>query len=248
MNNFGDFLYSLRKEKGMTQAQLAELLGVTNKAVSKWETGEAMPETSLLLPLSRIFDVTVDELLEGKRNIDNDNAKEIENQQVNKNTSQEYTFKDKDEDKELIDEYIKRHMFTRGKDDEKTTLEKIGALVCTCVFSLGLITYLILGVVANLWTPYWILIPLCALSCGIIGILFDLFDVKKRNQKIRRGENPYTGAICGIVMLVCIITYLILGAFLSLWHPLWILLVIGAFVCSVIGIIGGIFTNKPKQD
>ncbi len=239
MNNFGDFLYTLRKEKGMTQAELAELLGVTNKAVSKWETGEAMPETSLLLPLSRIFDVTVDELLNGNRNIDNDNAKEV-NHQINKNTSKE----DNEDDFEII----RRHMFTRGKDDEKTMLEKIGALVCTCVFSLGLITYLILGVVADLWTPYWILVPLCALSCGIIGILFDLCDVKKRNQKIRRGENPYTGAICGIVMLVCIITYLIVGAFFSLWHPLWILLVVGAFVCSVIGIIGGIFSNKTKKD
>ncbi|MDE7348345.1 MAG: helix-turn-helix domain-containing protein, partial [Clostridia bacterium] len=57
MNDFGDFLYALRKEKGMTQAQLADLLGVTNKAVSKWETGEAMPETSLLLPLSRVLGV-----------------------------------------------------------------------------------------------------------------------------------------------------------------------------------------------
>ena len=67
MNNFGDFLYALRKEKGITQAQLAQELGVTNKAVSKWETGEAMPETSLLVPLSKIFGVTVDELLNGER-------------------------------------------------------------------------------------------------------------------------------------------------------------------------------------
>ena len=48
MNDFGEFLFKLRKEKGMTQAELAQALGVTNKAVSKWETGEAMPETALL--------------------------------------------------------------------------------------------------------------------------------------------------------------------------------------------------------
>ena len=63
MNNFGEFLYTLRKEKGMTQAELASALNVTNKAVSKWETGEAMPETALLLPIAQIFGVTVDELL-----------------------------------------------------------------------------------------------------------------------------------------------------------------------------------------
>lgn len=45
MNEFGNFLYSLRKEKGMTQQELADRLGLTNKAISKWETGEAFPET-----------------------------------------------------------------------------------------------------------------------------------------------------------------------------------------------------------
>ena len=236
MNNFGDFLYTLRKEKGMTQANLATLLGVTNKAVSKWETGEAMPETNLLLPLSRIFGVTVDELLAGKRNVDNENS------------SKEYSCKDEDKDNELIEEYIKRQIFKRGKDDDKTTLEKVGALVCTCIFFLGLMTYLILGTVGNLWTPYWILIPICSLSCGIVGIVFDLCNTKKRNQKISRGENPYTGSICGMIMLLCIITYLILGAFFALWHPFWIIIIGGAFLCSIIGIIGGITFNKTNKD
>lgn len=67
MNDFGNFLYSLRKGKGMTQQELADLLNVTNKAVSKWETGEAFPETAQLVPLSDIFGVTVDELLRGRR-------------------------------------------------------------------------------------------------------------------------------------------------------------------------------------
>ena len=62
MNDFGEFLFKLRKENGMTQAELAQALGVTNKAVSKWETGEAMPETALLLPISRIFGVALSPL------------------------------------------------------------------------------------------------------------------------------------------------------------------------------------------
>ncbi|MFW5780708.1 MAG: helix-turn-helix domain-containing protein [Bacillota bacterium] len=66
-NKFGDFLYELRKEKGMTQSQLADKLGLTNKAISKWETGEAYPDTAHLVPLAKIFSITVDELLNGAR-------------------------------------------------------------------------------------------------------------------------------------------------------------------------------------
>ena len=68
MNAFGNFLYSLRKERRMTQQELADRLGVTNKAVSKWETGEAFPETAQLIPIADTFGVTVDELLRGGRN------------------------------------------------------------------------------------------------------------------------------------------------------------------------------------
>ena len=71
MNEFGNYLYSLRKSKGMTQQELADILGVTNKAISKWETGEAFPETAQLIPLSNIFGVTVDDLLRGRAREEN---------------------------------------------------------------------------------------------------------------------------------------------------------------------------------
>lgn len=70
MNNFGEFIYTLRKEKGWTQSELADKLGITNKAISKWETGDAFPETAQLIPLATIFNITVDELLRGQKNQD----------------------------------------------------------------------------------------------------------------------------------------------------------------------------------
>lgn len=62
MNNFGDKIFELRREKGLTQDALAEMLGVTAQAVSKWERGESMPETAMLPKLAEIFDVTIDSL------------------------------------------------------------------------------------------------------------------------------------------------------------------------------------------
>ncbi|MBD5584028.1 MAG: helix-turn-helix domain-containing protein [Clostridia bacterium] len=231
MNTFGDFLYTLRKERGMTQAELAEALGVTNKAVSKWETGEAMPETAQLLPISRIFGVTVDELLDGKRAETTGNDRESGKK-----------------DEELFYDEIKKHMFTRGKDEEpKTFLEKVCGLVCTAVMFAGITVYLFLGALYGLWNPHWVIIPVCALSCGITGIIFDLCNEKKRAIKKAKGENPYTGGICGLVMLTAIIAYILAGAFASLWHPLWIILAGAGLVCGVIGAIGELTKNSDKK-
>ena len=64
---FGAFLAGLRKEKGLTQKELAQQLYVSDKAVSKWERGLSLPDISLLTPLAEILGVTVTELLRGER-------------------------------------------------------------------------------------------------------------------------------------------------------------------------------------
>ena len=63
----GKFIAGLRKEKKMTQEQLAEKLGVSNRSVSRWENGNTMPELSLLQTLAKELGVTVPELLNGER-------------------------------------------------------------------------------------------------------------------------------------------------------------------------------------
>lgn len=64
---FGSFLTELRKEKGFTQKELADRLFVSNKAVSKWERGQSLPDISLLSPLAELLGVTVAELLRGEQ-------------------------------------------------------------------------------------------------------------------------------------------------------------------------------------
>ena len=86
----GKFIAECRKNVGLTQAQLAEKLGITDKAISKWERGIAMPDTSIMLELCDILSISVNELLSGEKiNMENnekkneelllDMAKEIEN-------------------------------------------------------------------------------------------------------------------------------------------------------------------------
>ncbi len=62
----GRFIAERRKMKGMTQRELAERLSISDKTVSKWETGKGMPEISLMLPLCEILEISVNELLSGE--------------------------------------------------------------------------------------------------------------------------------------------------------------------------------------
>ena len=64
---FGRFVAQLRKERGLTQRELAEQLHVTDKAVSKWETGKGFPDLKLLDPLCQVLEVSLVELLQGER-------------------------------------------------------------------------------------------------------------------------------------------------------------------------------------
>lgn len=66
-NKTGELIADLRKQKNWTQSDLALKLGVTDKAVSRWETGRGFPDISLLKPLSDMLDVTLNELILGER-------------------------------------------------------------------------------------------------------------------------------------------------------------------------------------
>ena len=63
----GEFIAKCRKEKKLTQAQLAERLNITDRAVSKWETGKSMPDSSIMLELCEILGITVNDLLSGEK-------------------------------------------------------------------------------------------------------------------------------------------------------------------------------------
>ena len=63
----GKFIASCRKEQGMTQAVLAEMLGISDRAISKWETGKSMPDSGIMLDLCELLKINVNELLSGER-------------------------------------------------------------------------------------------------------------------------------------------------------------------------------------
>ena len=79
----GKFISNERKAKGYTQKQLSELLGISDKTISKWECGNGFPEASLLLPLCNELEITVNELLTGERISQQNYKKKAEENMVN---------------------------------------------------------------------------------------------------------------------------------------------------------------------
>ena len=74
--NIGRFIAACRKRANLTQMQLAEKLNITDRAVSKWETGKAMPDTAIMLELCDILGISVNELLSGEKiNMENNDQK-----------------------------------------------------------------------------------------------------------------------------------------------------------------------------
>lgn len=95
LNKIANFIKLKRKELGITQEELAEKLFVTEKAISRWETGRGTPDISLLLPLSKELNIDVSELLNGKENKKSDNSVEqlIKYNEITKANKYNFQFK-----------------------------------------------------------------------------------------------------------------------------------------------------------
>ncbi|MBP3840548.1 MAG: VanZ family protein [Bacilli bacterium] len=95
LNKISNFIKTKRKELGITQDELAEKLFVTEKAISRWETGRGTPDISLLLPLSKELNIDVSELLNGEENKKSKNDVEqlIEYNEITKANKYNFQFK-----------------------------------------------------------------------------------------------------------------------------------------------------------
>ena len=90
----GKFIAKLRKDKGLTQEQFGDKMGVTNKTVSRWETGKYLPPADILILMSELFDVSINELLAGQRLSDDEYKQTAEKNLTEVIRSSSFTTKD----------------------------------------------------------------------------------------------------------------------------------------------------------
>lgn len=290
MNKFGEFLYQLRKEKGITQSELADKLDITNKAVSKWETGESFPETAQLVPISKIFGVTVDELLNGERNADNPYIEEEDKPIV---PLRPFSMKESVLIALgvflIIIGVILLIVITSVLDMRFDTAIAVSTLLFFVALSVVIFMltglkrriesvelqgdvkkkgmnyaiYLSIGVALIILSPI-LLLFLIEITVDIVGIaaLLGLIAValmilipsgigwgnfiKQHNipededeQKLSGSAKRVSDALCSVIMLCAVATFLILGFVYSKWHPGWVVFPIGGLLCGMVSTVAG---------
>ena len=126
----GKFIAQLRKEHELSQEKLGEIIGVTNKTISRWETGTYLPSAEMLLSMSKLFNVSINELLSGKRL-----------------TQEEY----KVAAEENLRQVVKASSFTLKEKitfyKKKWLKEHIAAMCC---WGIGIIIVLVMGIILTL--------------------------------------------------------------------------------------------------
>lgn len=134
MKNMETRLYELRKKTGMSQDELAEKIGVSRQTISKWERGEALPDTENLIALAKLYNVTLDDIV----NYDEDEEKPEEVKA------------------EIIDasETINKEI---GEDEEKEENKHNWlTLLDSSLFFVALIAFLLLGCIWHFWSWCWL--------------------------------------------------------------------------------------------
>ena len=118
----GKFIAALRKEKGLTQEQLGEKLGVTNKTISRWENGNYTPDVEMLALLSKEFGVSINELISGERLLAEDFKKAADNNLVAALNNSTFTLKEKIAF--FKRKWLREHISTTGdKSDTRLCME-----------------------------------------------------------------------------------------------------------------------------
>lgn len=177
----GEFLKILRKEKGLTQEQLAEILLVSGRTISRWETGTNMPDLSILIRMAEFYEIDLKEILDGER-------------------------KGENMDKELKETLTKVADYSKC---EKEKAAKIGNITFGLSFVICAVMIIVqLIVTGNLGYVVGETVVLLTSGIAYIGML-SYNGIYETDSKLKR--SPFTDAvisiICAIIFTIVLIVY-----------------------------------------
>lgn len=187
-------LYTLRKKHGLSQEELAEKIGVSRQAVSKWERSESSPDTDNLISLSKIYGVTIDQML--NKEINDESNSVDSNHTTSEDSDTSYTFGyDSGKDNELDED-----------DDRNFSLKGFPIAI------LATIIFFVLGFAFGLWHPAWIVF--------LIIPLFNFFSGKNGKKKSKDKKYPWLSFPYPILATII---FLLIGFIWGGWIYAWLI-------------------------
>lgn len=200
-----DRLAKLRKEKGYSQEQLADALGISRQAVSKWERAEASPDTDNLICLAKLYGVSLDTLLKTEQPAEEIAADKKE--ETAEEEKEEDSQDDEDEDGKKDDKLTKGEIIYAEQVLHLKKKKALSKFLDGGIVLLTIVAYCVAAGLTGLWHPLWIIFfP----SLAFITLV-DCFIRKYWDW------GGYPLLITGI--------YLFLGFQYNLWHPYWFLFI-----------------------
>jgi transcriptional regulator with XRE-family HTH domain len=193
----GKKLYEYRKEAGFSQEELAEKLDVSRQAVSKWECGESLPDTDNLISISKLYGVSLDELV--------DNTTTDKNLPIDVETDGQVLDEDELEEQEEKEEEEEEAYYSYDGTPADTKRKVLRALHTFPYPILMVVAFLVWGFCFEGWAIAWILFVTIPVYYSILTCV----------RKKKWSEFAYP-------VFVTVI-YLFLGMQWGLWNPWWIL-------------------------
>lgn len=190
--SFAQNIQYLRKLRGITQEELSDLVGVSRQSVSKWETGDAFPETEKIMQLCDIFNVSMDVLMRGdaqKYFTESENGCVIERGQNAPPEDKDgephsdcAETRESDNPLEMTREEAERvQSFSTLPERTKRHIKGqiISSAATGIIFAVAAIVYICLGAILNLWHPAWVLF----IAAIILSVLFDIIKEAIKNSR-----------------------------------------------------------------
>ncbi len=246
-----DRLVKLRKKYGYSQEELADKLGLSRQAVSKWERAEASPDTDNLICLAKLYGVSLDELLATEEDIDTIVEEQIKDNKEEAPAQEEKKVEIKDDEVVLFsksgkkvtinddgvtcynaDGSVKKHQFD-------TKMAIIGAVEGT-LFTLALVAYIVVSALLGWWGIMWIVFFIPEIICSIARAI------------VKRNANHFNMAFVAIFafFLVSLTIPVALGTYGDpmLWHPMWVVFLAIPAYHSTVGAINKVLGKKEDDD
>ncbi len=215
--NFGEKLFELRKEKKLSQEEVADRLNVSRQTVSKWETNQSVPDFDKIMPLCELFEIGVEELLTGKKPEEPENSEKEES--IKLPTREEI----------------------RRKSAEIVSSSVLIYIVAVAVFIVAIdvlclnpviMTAIFLGVIG-------------ITTARIIRHYMSIPKFEKTSKEIKEVE--IMKQINGIIGAACVILYFLISFTTMAWHITWIIFVINGLICQVVRLFFMLKEDKTNE-